>query len=91
MIRVVFTPAQALSTLDDRPLAVVSASDTAETTDGWVGAQEELAEPSTNHIHRTVVSAHAGLLEDAGPAADSVRAITEVVASVRVGMPLLDR
>ncbi len=90
VIRDVFTQAQALTTFDDRPLAVLTASEN-EGTEGWVGAQEQLADLTTNNVHRTVDSTHAGLLEDAGPAAESVRAITEVVASVRTGTPLLDR
>jgi hypothetical protein len=40
------------------------------------------------HGHRTVDSTHPGLLEDVRPAAQSVRAITEVVDSVRTGTPL---
>jgi pimeloyl-ACP methyl ester carboxylesterase len=90
VIRDVFTQAQALTTFDDRPLAVLTATEN-EGTEGWVGAQEQLADLTTNSLHRTVDSTHAGLLEDAGPAAESVRAITEVVASVRTGTPLLDR
>ncbi|MDZ5623653.1 alpha/beta fold hydrolase [Nocardioides sp. HM23] len=87
VIRDVFTQAQALTTFDDRPLTVLTASENVG-TDGWVGAQEQLAALSVNHVHRTVDSTHAGLLEDAGPAAESVRAIEEVIASVRTGTPL---
>ena len=58
------------------------------TNAGWAAAQDQLAALSTNHVHRTVDSTHAGLLEDADPAAESVRAITEVVAAVRTGTPL---
>ena len=42
-------------------------------------------------VHRTVDSTHAGLLEDVRPAAESVRAITEVISSVRTGTPLASR
>jgi hypothetical protein len=90
VIREVFAQAQDLTTLDDRPVAVVTASETAEATDGWVAAQEELAGLSTNLVHRTVDATHAGLLEDAGPATESVGAITEVIASVRTGTSLDD-
>jgi hypothetical protein len=83
-----FTQAQALTTLGDRPLAVLTASATITRTDGWDGAQDQLARLSTNSIHRTVDSTHEGLLQDTGPAAESVRAITEVVESVRTGSPL---
>jgi hypothetical protein len=67
---------------------VLTASETSTGTDGWVGAQDQLAALSTNHVHRTVDSSHPGLLEDVRPAAESVRAITEVVSSVRTHTPL---
>ena len=63
----VFAQAQALTTLGDRPLAVLTASATATGTDGWVGAQDQLAALSTNSVHRTVDSTHEGLLEDVRP------------------------
>jgi pimeloyl-ACP methyl ester carboxylesterase len=83
----VFEQAQALTTLGDRPLAVLTASDSVA-NDGWTGAQDRLAALSTNHVHRVISSSHAGLLEDAGPAAESVRAISEVISSVRTGASL---
>ncbi len=83
----VFGQAQRLSTLDDRPLAVLTASDN-ETTSGWVGAQDQLAGLSTNRQHLTVDSTHEGLLEDARPAAASARAITQVVAAARTKTPM---
>ena len=78
----VFVQAQALTTLDDRPLAVLTASETLTTT-GWAGAQNQLTHLSTNHLHRTVDSTHTGLLEDERPSTESVRAITDVVAAAR--------
>jgi pimeloyl-ACP methyl ester carboxylesterase len=87
----VFAQAQALTTLGDRPLAVLTASATSTATDGWVGAQDQLAELSPNSVHRTIDSTHTGLLEDVSPAAQSVRAITDVVSSVRTGTPLPSR
>ena len=83
----VFAQAQALTTLDDRPLAVLTAADSLNGA-GWDGAQDQLAGLSTNHVHRNIESTHAGLLEDEAPAAASVRAIAEVVTSVRTGSPL---
>jgi pimeloyl-ACP methyl ester carboxylesterase len=80
----VFAQAQALTTLGDRPLAVLTASENV-TNPGWTGAQDALASLSTQHVHRTVQSTHAGLLEDRAPAAESVRAVTEVVSSIRTG------
>ncbi|SDR89138.1 alpha/beta hydrolase fold [Friedmanniella luteola] len=87
----VFAQAQALSTLGDRPLAVLTASASSTGTDGWVGAQDQLAALSTRSVHRTVDSTHEGLLEDVAPAAESVRAITDVVTSARTGTPLPSR
>ena len=84
----VFTQAQALTTLGNRPLAVLTASATATGTKGWVDAQDQLAGLSPNSVHRTVHSTHEGLLEDVRPAAASVRAISEVISSVRTSTPL---
>ena len=87
----VFAQAQALTTLEDRPLAVLTASETSAGTEGWVGAQDQLASLSDNAVHFTVDSSHEGVVQDVGPAAESVRAITEVVSSVRTGTPLPSR
>jgi pimeloyl-ACP methyl ester carboxylesterase len=87
----VFAQAQALTTLGDRPLAVLTASVSSTGTDGWPGAQDALASLSRNSVHRTVDSTHEGLLEDVGPAGASVRAITEVVSSARTSTPLARR
>ncbi len=87
MVLDVFAQAQALTTLDDRPLAVLTASENV-TNPGWTGAQDQLAALSTNHVHRTIESTHAGLLEDVDPAAASVHAITDVITAVRTGTPL---
>ena len=83
-----FTQAQTVTALGDRPLAVLTASENSNGIEGWADAQDHLAGLSTNRIHRTVESTHTGLLEDARPAAESVRAITQVISSVRSGRPL---
>ncbi len=87
----VFAQAQALRTLGDRPLAVLTASATSAGTDGWERAQDQLAALSVRSVHRTLESTHEGLLEDPGPAAESVRAIIDVVTSARAGTPLPSR
>jgi pimeloyl-ACP methyl ester carboxylesterase len=87
----VFAQAQALTTFGNRPLAVLTASATRTDTKGWTGAQDALASLSPNSVHRTVDSTHQGLLEDVDPAAESVRAITEVISSVRTATPLPPR
>ena len=62
----------------------LTASATSTVTEGWIGAQNQLAALSTVSVHRTVDSTHPGLLEDVRPAAASVRAITEVISAVRI-------
>ena len=83
----VFEQAQALTTLNGRPLTVLTASETLHTT-GWAAAQDKLAALSTNRVHRDVDSSHAGLVEDQHGSTESVHAITEVLTAVRTGLPL---
>ncbi|HWJ32757.1 MAG TPA: alpha/beta hydrolase, partial [Gaiellaceae bacterium] len=74
--------AKAVKSLDGRPLAVVTA--TVGQQRGWGEAQDQLAQLSTNSVHRTVARAtHAALLEDQRFAAVTSRAIGQVVQSVR--------
>jgi pimeloyl-ACP methyl ester carboxylesterase len=91
MLHQVFGQAQALTTLEGRPLAVVTASATLADTVGWAAAQARLTALSDNHRHEVVESSHMGLLEDPGPAARSTRAITAVVEAVRRGAPVAPR
>jgi pimeloyl-ACP methyl ester carboxylesterase len=87
MVPTLFEQAQALTTLSGRPLAVLTTSDSLRGA-GWAEAQDRLAALSDNHLQREVDSSHAGLVDDAGPAAESSRAIDQVVAAVRTGAPL---
>lgn len=77
--------AQALTTLHGRPLAVITASGSAEEIEGWTDAQDQLATLSTDSVQRVVDSTHQGLLDDGRGAAESARAIGQVVDSVRQG------
>jgi pimeloyl-ACP methyl ester carboxylesterase len=86
----VFAQAQALTSLGTRPLAVLTTSESLSGA-GWADAQDQLAALSTNRVHRTVDSTHAGLIDDKEPAAQSVRAINEVVFAVRTDTPLEQR
>ena len=86
----VFAQAQDLTTLGGRPLAVVTASENLA-ADGWEAAQRRLASLSSDVVHTTSTSSHAGLLEDEAPAADSVSAITGVLRAVRTGSPVASR
>ena len=83
----VFAQAQRLTTLGDRPLAVLSTTESLAGA-GWSEAQDQLAGLSAHGIQRTVHSTHAGLVVDKAPAAQSVRAVIEVVSAVRTGTPL---
>jgi len=88
MLHEVFAQAQALTTLNDRPLAVLTARESLDGTAGWAKAQDQLAALSTNHVHRVVDSSHIGMLEDQAPARQSADAIDQVVDAVRAGTAL---
>ena len=90
-LRNVFTQAQALTSFDPRPLAVVTARENADGTKGWTAAQDRLAALSTNSSHSVADTTHVGLLDDGHASKDSVRAITAVVTAVRTGTPLAAR
>jgi pimeloyl-ACP methyl ester carboxylesterase len=91
MLRQVFAQAQALTTLDDKPLAVVTASGSLKDTDGWAAAQAQLANLSTDRLQQVVKASHEGVLEDAHAAAVSAEAITDVIDAVRSGSPVSAR
>jgi pimeloyl-ACP methyl ester carboxylesterase len=90
-LRDVFTQAQALTTFDPKPLAVVTASENADDTLGWAADQDRMAALSTNSTHWTADTTHVGLLDDADGSTNSVRAITAVVTAVRTGTPMATR
>jgi pimeloyl-ACP methyl ester carboxylesterase len=86
-LRTSMAEAKSVTTLGRRPLFVLTALKGA--AGGWVAAQDQLAGLSTNSAHRTLATAeHAMLTENAAAAAQSARAIRDVVASVRTGTPL---
>jgi pimeloyl-ACP methyl ester carboxylesterase len=87
----VFTQAQALTTFDPKPLAVVTARANADGTKGWAAAQDRMAALSTNSTHWTADTTHVGLLDDTNGSTHSVRAITAVVTAVRTGTPMATR
>jgi pimeloyl-ACP methyl ester carboxylesterase len=74
--------ASKLTSLGDRPLAVISAGK--GYLDGWPAEQADLARLSSNTVHRTIAGAtHASLVIDQRDAAESGRAIRDIVAAVR--------
>jgi hypothetical protein len=86
-LRTAMTQAQSLTSLGDRPLVVVTALKEAD--DGWMAAQDELATLSTNVVHRVLpYVTHDAITGNAAVAAQSSRAIRDVVDSVRTGTPL---
>jgi pimeloyl-ACP methyl ester carboxylesterase len=87
-LRSVFRQAQALTTFDPKPLAVVTARENADGTRGWAAAQARMAQLSSNSTHWVADTTHVGLLADRDGSGESVRAITSVVTAVRTGDPL---
>lgn len=78
------TQAQALTSLDDKPLILVTAVEDAHA--GWLPLQEEMVGLSTNSVQRVIQDAsHASLIEDEGDSANAIDAILDVVAAVRAG------
>src|SRR5207245_4218127 len=78
--------AQALTSLGDKPLIVVTAAKDAQ--DGWLPLQDEMAALSTNSFHRVLPdTTHLSLIEEKGDAALASQAIHDVVESVRAGTP----
>jgi pimeloyl-ACP methyl ester carboxylesterase len=73
-----------LTSLGDRPLAVVSAGEGSAA--GWSGQQNDLARLSSDSVHRTVAgSTHASLIDDKSDATQSSRAVRDIVKAVRSG------
>jgi pimeloyl-ACP methyl ester carboxylesterase len=82
----VLQQAQALTSLGDRPLVVVSAGSGQQV--GWLEAQDRLARLSTNSVHRVLADAtHTSVISGADAPASS-QAILDVVAAIRGGTPL---
>ena len=76
-----------LSTLGAKPLIVLTA--TVENSKGWMGHQDKMANLSTNSLHRVEPGAtHDDLVSDPSHTVAVVRAIHDVVASLRTGAPL---
>ena len=88
-LKTALTQAHALTSLGDRPLIVVTAAKGAQ--DGWLPLQDQLADLSTNSLHRVIPNAtHTSLTEDQAFSAISVQAILDVVAAVRSDSPLVE-
>jgi pimeloyl-ACP methyl ester carboxylesterase len=76
-----------LRTLRAKPLIVLTA--TVDNAKGWMAAQKAMVELSTNSLHRVEPGAtHGDLVSDPSHTVSVVRAIHDVVASLRTGTPL---
>ena len=84
----VFKAARRLTTLGDRPLAVLTSTESAQDTGGWAQAQNQLAGLSSNAVHHEVDASHQGMVEDPAGATASAQAITAVVRAIRTRTPL---
>ncbi len=91
VLRKVFDQAQDLTSLDGKPLVVVTATESQQKTKGWSAAQDRLAGLSSNSQHRIVEATHMGLLDDEHSFEPSVRAIDDVLQSIRSGTPVVTR
>lgn len=85
-LRAALGQARELTDLGGMPLAVVTAGEGQQA--GWSAAQDRMAALSTNSVHRVAPATHESLLMDKSDSAYSVRAIADVVRSVRTGSPL---
>jgi hypothetical protein len=83
MYRTVFEQAKALTSLDNTPLVVVTATESTDKYDEWIDLQGRLAALSTNNDHRIVDATHAGLVDDSDAFNASVQAIVDVVRAAR--------
>jgi pimeloyl-ACP methyl ester carboxylesterase len=83
MYPTVFEQAKALTSLDGKPLVVVTATESIDQHTEWTDLQDRLAALSTNSQHRVADATHQGLIEDAESYEASVDAILDVVQSVR--------
>jgi pimeloyl-ACP methyl ester carboxylesterase len=88
MYPTVFEQAKALTSLDGKPLVVVTATESIDQHKEWTDLQDRLAALSTNSQHRVADATHQGLIEDAVSYQASVDAILDVVQSVRTHQPV---
>jgi hypothetical protein len=91
MYPTVFEQATALTSLDGKPLVVVTATESIHKHEEWTGLQDRLAALSTNSQHRVADATHQGLIEAETTFEPAVQAILDVVQSVRTHQPVTAR
>ena len=76
-----------LRSLGAKPLVLLTAA--VGNRDGWMSSQDKMAALSSNSAHRVEPGAtHASFVDEPAHAASVVRAINDVVVSVRTGAPI---
>jgi pimeloyl-ACP methyl ester carboxylesterase len=84
--------AQALTSLNDKPLVVVTTTESLEQIKGWSDAQDRLAALSANSQRRVADATHEGLIDDQMMFQPSVTATSDVVQAIRAkrvgGVPM---
>jgi pimeloyl-ACP methyl ester carboxylesterase len=88
MYPTVFEQARALTSLGDKPLVVVTATESIHQHKEWIELQDRLAALSSNSQHRVADATHSGVVDDSTSYMASLQAITDVVQSVRTGQPV---
>lgn len=78
-----FAQSQALTSVGDRPLVVLTARTNVDSKPGWATAQDQMAALSTNSRHTVADMDHVGFLHSPVGAAQSVTAIDDVVTAAR--------
>jgi pimeloyl-ACP methyl ester carboxylesterase len=82
--------AQQLHGLDGKPIVVMTATDSAESTRGWAAAQEELVRLSSNALQLTTRASHNEILDTAEGADSATEGILRALQAVRSGAALAD-
>ena len=86
-----FLQAQALTSLEARPLVVLTLTETVEEDADGYAAQQRFARLSTNSSLRMGDTTHTGLVDDERGATFSVQAVLDVVSAVRTGSAVAQR
>jgi len=87
----VLDQAKALTSLHDKPLVVVTTSESLEQIKGWSDAQDRLAALSPSSPHRVADAIHEGSIDDQVMFQPSVTAIRDVVLAGRSDEPVVSR
>ena len=79
MFRTVSEQAKALTSLDGKPLIVVTVTEALQMHEEWFDLRDRLATILTNSQHRVADATHAGLTDDKESFESSVYAIVDVI------------